>query len=450
MAYSPIIKKKLSDNQILKGISKLKSLKKEEIQKEKNISNSSLKHIQLNLQNFISKALENNSNETKYFDINQELEEIENTKKNQLKEEESFTKLKTKYPIGDQIFTYDDINTNTLIGLNLFKQRKNSFNNSYYNSKISNFKKQTLDSTEKKRLESLVKDKCKKRNSEQLKFDKNNINNNKSNNNNINNNKCNFTSCSSSNYFDLTSPKSSKNKFSTTLISLKNDYLPIIDKDMNNIKKKKIVKYASLSKVNSPIKNLSQNFLQWRKKRGKIKENLKAIKKQREKTQEINKKKLYERLIKNCQNEKKKLFDSSIIGLNNNAKVIKTKTFASKTNIFKDIRKQSELKDKNDIRNIINISENQYNEFSKYCSQIKEKLFFSSEGTIKKKSTRLSQKKIEKILNESNNNEISEKKNKSNTMLLSIIEQKKYLEEGFQENEIGSNRIDINKFKENQ
>ena len=99
--------------------------------------------------------------------------------KNQLKEEESFTKLKTKYPIGDQIFTYDDINTNTLIGLNLFKQRKNSFNNSYYNSKNSNFKKQTLDSTEKKRLESLVKDKCKKRNSEQLKFDKNNINNNK-------------------------------------------------------------------------------------------------------------------------------------------------------------------------------------------------------------------------------------------------------------------------------
>ena len=452
MDCSPIIKKKLSDNQILKGISKLKSIKKEEIKKEKNISNSSLKHIQINLQNFISKALENNSNETKFFDINQELEEIENTKKNQLKEEESFTKLKTKYPIGDQIFTYDDINTNTLIGLNLFKQKKNSFNNTYYNSKISNIKKQTLDSIEKKKLDSLVKDKCKKRNSEKLKSDKNNINNNKSNNNNnnINNNKCNFTSCSSSNYFDLTSPKSSKIKFSTSLISLKNDYLPIIDKDMNNIKKKKLVKYASLSKVNSPIKNLSQNFLQWRKKRGKKKENLEAIKKQREKTQEINKKKLYERLIKNCQNEKKKLFDSSLLGLNNNAKVIKTKTFASKTNIFKDIRKKSELKDKNDIRNIINISENQYNEFSKYCSQIKEKLFFSSEGKIKKKPTKISQKKIEKILNESNNNETSEKKNKSNTMLLSIIEQKKYLEEGFQENEIGSNRIDINKFKEIQ
>ena len=240
MDCSPIIKKKLSDNQILKGISKLKSIKKEEIKKEKNISNSSLKHIQINLQNFISKALENNSNETKFFDINQELEEIENTKKNQLKEEESFTKLKTKYPIGDQIFTYDDINTNTLIGLNLFKQKKNSFNNTYYNSKISNIKKQTLDSIEKKQLDSLVKDKCKKRNSEKLKSDKNNINNNKSNNNNnnINNNKCNFTSCSSSNYFDLTSPKSSKIKFSTSLISLKNDYLPIIDKDMNNIKKK--------------------------------------------------------------------------------------------------------------------------------------------------------------------------------------------------------------------
>ncbi len=271
MAYSPKTKIKKSENEIIKGLNSLKRKGAKEVKNEKEISEVPLNNIELNLQNFISKALENNSNETKYFDINQELEEIENTKKNQLKEEESFTKLKTKYPIGDQIFTYDDINTNTLIGLNLFKQRKNSFNNSYYNSKISNFKKQTLDSTEKKRLESLVKDKCKKRNSEQLKFDKNNINNNKSNNNNINNNKCNFTSCSSSNYFDLTSPKSSKNKFSTTLISLKNDYLPIIDKDMNNIKKKKIVKYASLSKVNSPIKNLSQNFLQWRKKKRKNK-----------------------------------------------------------------------------------------------------------------------------------------------------------------------------------
>ena len=101
----------------------------------------------------------------------------------------------------------------------------------------------------------MVKDKCQKRNNEKLKYDKNNINNNKSNNNNnnINNNKCNFTSCSSSNYFDLTSPKSSKIKFSTSLISLKNDYLPIIDKDMNNIKKKKLVKYDSLSKDNNQI-----------------------------------------------------------------------------------------------------------------------------------------------------------------------------------------------------
>ena len=79
MAYSPIMKK--PDNQIMKGIASLKTLKKEEEKLEKRVSNDSLNNIELNIKNFISKALVNNSNETKYFNINQELEEIEKEKK---------------------------------------------------------------------------------------------------------------------------------------------------------------------------------------------------------------------------------------------------------------------------------------------------------------------------------------------------------------------------------
>ena len=434
MAYSPIMKK--PDNQIMKGIARLKTLKKEEEKLEKRVSNDSLNNIELNIKNFISKALVNNSNETKYFNINQELEEIEKAKKNQLKEEETFTKLRAKYPIGDQILTYDDINTSNLIGLNRFKQRRKRFstNNICFNQSFNSPnhyspKKHTLDCAEKKNLEGIVKVKVKKRNSVQLKFDdsinyKNNISNN-------------------------TSPK---NKFAITNIYSKDDYLPIIDKDLKNIKKKQLLKYSSVSKIRSPIKKLSYNILQWRKKKGKQKEKPKIIRKQREKTQVVNKKNLYQRLMNlNYKNEKRRLYNSTVIGLNsnnnniNNIKVIKTKTFNSKSNVFKDIRKSSEIKDENDIRNIINISENQYNEFSKYCSQIKEKLLFSPKKTIKKNPTLSSQKKIEKILNENN-----EKKEQKNTNILTFIEKKNYLEEGFQENELGSNRVDIKKFKEIQ
>ena len=249
MAYSPIMKK--PDNQIMKGIARLKTLKKEEEKLEKRVSNDSLNNIELNIKNFISKALVNNSNETKYFNINQELEEIEKAKKNQLKEEETFTKLRAKYPIGDQILTYDDINTTNLIGLNRFKQRRKRFstNNICFNQSFNSPnhyspKKHTLDCAEKKNLEGIVKVKVKKRNSVQLKFDdsinyKNNISNN-------------------------TSPK---NKFAITNIYSKDDYLPIIDKDLKNIKKKQLLKYSSVSKIRSPIKKLSYNILQWRKKR---------------------------------------------------------------------------------------------------------------------------------------------------------------------------------------
>ena len=128
MDYYPKGKNKNLEHQILNGLKRLKTLGKKDSIKEKGINKDSLNKIQLNLQNFISKTLENNSNETKYFNINQEIEEIEKIKKNKLKEEESFEKLKNKIPFNEQFFplTLDDSinNTNNLIGLNNFKHNK--------------------------------------------------------------------------------------------------------------------------------------------------------------------------------------------------------------------------------------------------------------------------------------------------------------------------------------
>ena len=99
MDYFPNGKNINVENELLNGLKRLKSLRKKETNQEKEVTKDSLNKIELNLQNFISKTLEKNSNETKYFNINQELEEIEKTKKNKIKEEESFAKLKTKIPI---------------------------------------------------------------------------------------------------------------------------------------------------------------------------------------------------------------------------------------------------------------------------------------------------------------------------------------------------------------
>jgi hypothetical protein len=89
MSYSPnsnlITRNKHNENQIIKGIRRLKTIQNE----DKNpINKGSLNNIALNLQNFISNTLVNNATDTKYFNINEELEEIEKVKKKQMKEEE--------------------------------------------------------------------------------------------------------------------------------------------------------------------------------------------------------------------------------------------------------------------------------------------------------------------------------------------------------------------------
>ena len=70
-------------------IKKIKTFKKQNTKRSSNnLKNKdvkshreSLNNVELGLQNFLSKALVNNTNDTKYFNVNEELEEIEKNKK---------------------------------------------------------------------------------------------------------------------------------------------------------------------------------------------------------------------------------------------------------------------------------------------------------------------------------------------------------------------------------
>ena len=112
MDISPKVKNKLKETEIKKGLSALNSLPTIDNKIEKETINESLNNISLNIQNFISNALVNNTTKTKYFDINKEIEEIEKTKKKQLKEQESFLKLKGKYSLGEQLLNLNNEDNN--------------------------------------------------------------------------------------------------------------------------------------------------------------------------------------------------------------------------------------------------------------------------------------------------------------------------------------------------
>ena len=127
MDISPKVKNKLKETEIKKGLSALNSLPTIDNKIEKETINESLNNISLNIQNFISNALVNNTTKTKYFDINKEIEEIEKTRKKQLKEKESFLKLKAKNNMGELNLNNEENNINNLnnlIGLNNFRKKK--------------------------------------------------------------------------------------------------------------------------------------------------------------------------------------------------------------------------------------------------------------------------------------------------------------------------------------
>ena len=94
MDISPKVKNQLKETEIKKGLSALNSLPTIDNKIEKETINESLNNISLNIQNFISNALVNNTTKTKYFDINKEIEEIEKTKKKTIKRTRIIFKIK--------------------------------------------------------------------------------------------------------------------------------------------------------------------------------------------------------------------------------------------------------------------------------------------------------------------------------------------------------------------
>ena len=454
MDYSPKLKNKIKENEKMKALSTLNNLKKKDNNVEKEIKNDSLNNISLNLQNFISKALVNNSTKTKYFDINKEIEEIEKTKKNQLKEQESFSKLKARYNLGEQLLNLknDENNLNNLIGLNNFRQknfRKSSHNN--LQTKINNqsniisLKNLSNELYEEMNIDSKSKLNFKKRNSV-MPFNRINF----SNFNNLNHNNNNYTNLSylNNNNLELTSPKSKLGKrLSLSQITFKKNVLSSIEKDLKNKKHHFHYIPPHSSKINLPIKKLSQNLHQITKPQLKMqnseKNNKKIVRrKQRENSFIINKNNLYNRLMK--KNDLKRNFNTTILKNNITSKYKRIKTYLPKSHYLEEINlSDDKKKDENDIRNILNLSKDQYKQFSKCCNEIKDRLLFSP---YKPKRTKTKSSKNEKS-NLSNKNE--EKENKNTEIFLSIIEKKNYLEEGINENEIGNNKLfDFKKFKE--
>ena len=162
-------------------IKKIKTFKKQNRKRSSNnLKNKdvkshreSLNNVELGLQNFLSKALVNNTNDTKYFNVNEELEEIEKNKKKQKKQKKEDEYYHNKNNEFKRLLTITSENKNenilpsNQIGLGLFKKaqsnkkmnykfksvktildKRNSLNNyipEYSDSSMNNF----LTSTEK-------------------------------------------------------------------------------------------------------------------------------------------------------------------------------------------------------------------------------------------------------------------------------------------------------------
>ena len=443
MAYSPssnlISKNKHLENQILQGIKRLKSLGKKE---SKNQKKESLNNIALNLQNFISNALVNKVNDTKFFNINEELEEIEKIKKNQIKEEESFQRLISKYPLNEQLYTLnndDNINNNNLIGLNNFKEKKKlshpsnlnfyQNNNKFYNKQYSG---SPLSNKFKKNIEKQDNESSKKN----KKKTENNLNEQKTFGANISNN------------FFINSPLKQKNTFSESQTSSYIDFQNERELTLKRNIRKASPKYSD---------NLLTNY---RNKGNNIKNNILYRKKQREKTETINKENIFDNLRKIYCNDSKRLFNSTISKDSPSFKTFKTyipitqNGLQSSSRLSDNEMTYNKKYDKNDIRNILNLTSTQYQEFSKYCDKIKGKLLCSPKKTFTQKSNNSSKKNIisikslkDNILNNSKVNNNNENLNSKESLVL-MSEKKTFSSEKRDENEINKNRMNINQIKE--
>ena len=445
MSYSPhsnlINRNKHNENQILNEIKRLKTLEN----KDKNsINKESLNNIALNLQNFISNALVNNANDTKYFNINEELEEIEKVKKNQIKEEESFHRLITKYPLKEQLLSinYDDniLNNNNLIGINNFKQKQRLSSITFQNP---------LNLIYSQNSNSPMKPKNKFRHTIDLHDNfKENLIKYKNKNSNSSTFKAQNTYSNHNNTFILSSPSRTKNRFSMSQLSLKT-------LDDGNYKKEPILKINNKIQSESK-KKLSHNFLGTKKlKNENFKNNILNRNKKREKSQVINKDHLYYNLQRLYQNDSKKIFNFTISSKDNQSyKTLNTyqpndnkidfpSTIYLSNRSEKNSNKKSKIyKDDSDIRNYVNLSSSQYNKFSKCCDAIKDRFLISPKQKSPKKSNESSLKSLISLKENINNNTINNKEES----FINIVGKKDYLEEEMNKNI--ENKLNLNELKE--
>ena len=442
MSYSPnsnlITRNKHNENQIIKGIRRLKTIQNE----DKNpINKGSLNNIALNLQNFISNTLVNNATDTKYFNINEELEEIEKVKKKQMKEEESFHRLMTKYPLKEQLFSinYDEniLNNNSLIGINNFKQKQrfstitiqNPFNLIYRqnsNSPISSKKKfrHTIDAHDNFN-DNISKFENKNFTTSTFKEQKTYSNHNNS--------------------LVLSSPSRTKKHFSMSQIFSDNE---------NN------EKFSTFKINNKPQgqykKKLSFNLLETKKnKNDYFKNNIVLRNQKREKSQVINKDHLYYNLQRLYLNESKKnSFNLTTLSKDTQShKTLKTYEPNNKDDLHstlylsnrseKEINKKNKnYKDDNDIRNYFNLSSSKYNKFTKCCDAIKDRLLISPKQKNSKKSNDSSIISLKSLHENINNNNF----NSNEESLINLVEKKDYLEEGINKNR--ENKLNLTELKE--
>ena len=432
------------------------NLKRKEVKSHRE---SSLNNVELGLQNFLSKALLNNSNDTKYFNVNEEIEEIEKikkNKKNKKKEDEYYHnknyEFKRLLTLTNENKT-DDILPSNQIGLGLFKKAQSNKKMNYKFKSITEKKKslnnyipQNSDSSIYNFLSSTEKFNTQKNNESPSPIDKQFVEQLRKN--------------------DFEKPKSKQNKIPK---SLQNN----INLLRNNIKSQ----FEKKLKINDILNNNSNSYINDNnnelKNNTQIKSNEKNInfsrKNNRERSQVVNKWLIYSKLISSAEpnNDDIKINDKgkklSNIHKKKNYKTISpihandmkillkmnNKTNISNTSSINPIENSSTPKN-----SIIEISKNfsrkKYKKFTQYCNKIKDKLIIQP----KKSKTNLleEEERRDSLLNLKTltDNVLNPKyKTMSTNINLSLIEKKNYIEEEKSESsEIGKTQFLLQELKE--
>ena len=473
-------KEKTSEIESPKLVSKLKPFKKQTKKNVKinNNEKSNIKHhesppkeslnkVALGLQNFLSKALVDNSNDTKYFNVNEEIEEIEKNKKKQKKPKKENEYYHSKNHEFKKLLTltYDEKNNNlptNQIGLGLFKKA--------HSNKKTNFKfKSVKTMTEKKNkfIENNIQ-----RNSDSL----NSINHFLSSTEKFNTQK----NCDSlnpineqyigqlrKNSFDR--PKTKPNKIPQSLQDninlLRNSFLTKVEKDF---KRESLKKSNFQNNNNIEHINLNKNN---EKKQNFIRRN------NRQKSQIINKWLIYSKLISSVEKDNNE--DNNYRKIKEKGKsysnLRKKKKYKTINPIKpKDMQKilkknhrntvtiipfnQNNNNNKNSTSSLIDISKHfnkkKFNQFNKYCDKIKDKLSIHPK---KSKTNLLEEEKRDSLLNVKTltdnvlNPKYKTMQGETDISNLSIIEKKSYLDENednSEQSEIGKTKFKIEKLRE--